>query len=301
MNGMRILFATDGSTGAGQALQLLTSSFEPAGVEAVEVISIALRVPRGPDVGSTDAPQALLEQGQWDAAERLVHGAADLLRAAGFEAVETVRAGHPAETIVTHAIAVKPDLIVLGTRGLRGLRRRVVGSVSGKVARYATTSVLVTRTAGPIRSVLLGYDASPDADEALELLARLPLRKGSQVTVCSAYDVVRPFSSGLAPTMVAQVSAAYRDSFRWAREAAEAMAESAAQRLLERGVPATHRTDRGPAHEHLAIVASELSADLLVVGPRGLSGIQRFFLGSTSASLVMYPPTNVLVARSIER
>ena len=290
---MLILFATDGSTGAGQALRLLTSSFEPGDVNTVEVISVALQVP-APDRATA---HSLIEQRHRDAAEQLVHAAAERLRAAGFEAVEKVLAGHPAETIVTHAIATRPDLIVLGTRGLSGLRRRVVGSVSGKVCRYAPGSVLVARTAGPIRSVLLGYDASPDADEAIELMARLPLKEDAQVIVCSAYDVVRPLSFGVAPTMVAQVNAAYHDSLRWAREAAEAMGTTAERHLLERGVFATHRTVPGPAHEQLAIVANELSADLLVVGSRGLSGIQRFFLGSTSASLVTHPPTSVLVAR----
>ena len=295
---LRILFATDGSTGAGQALQLLVSSFEPAGT-TVEVISVAPRVGGGPDAGSTEGPHALLGQSHRDVAERHVHGAVERLRSAGFETVETISAGHPAETIVTHAIASEPDLIVLGTRGLGGLRGHVVGSVSGKVARYAQTSVLVARTAGPIRSVLLGYDASPDADEALELVSRLPFREETRLTVCSTYDVVRPLSSGLAPTMVGQVRAAYADSLRWAREAAEAMAEVAAERLHERGATTTHRTARGPAHQQLAVVASELSADLLVVGSRGLSAIQRFFLGSTSAALVTQPPTSVLVARRI--
>ena len=297
MAGMRILFATDGSTGAEQALQLLTSSFEPGGVESVDVISVALLAERQPDRESGTTLQALIEQRHRVTAEQSVHAAAELLRTAGFEAVETVRAGHPADAIMTHAITCRPDLIVLGTRGRSGLRRRLVGSVSGKIARYAPNSVLVARTAGPIRSILLGYDASPDADEALELVARLPLRGEARVIVCSAYKVVRPFSSGLAPTMVAQVRAAYRDSLRWAREAAEAMATNAQQRLRERGVTATHRTAHGPAHETLAIAASELSADLLVVGSRGLSAIQRFFLGSTSAALVTQPPTSVLVAR----
>jgi len=70
--------------------------------------------------------------------------------------------------------------------------------------------------------------------------------------------------------MVGQVRAAYRDSLRWAREAAEAMAASAAQRLSDRGIPAAGRTARGPAHVQLAVLASETSADLLVVGSRGL-------------------------------
>ncbi len=298
MAALRILFATDGSTGAGQALQMLVSSFQPAGT-TVEVISVTPRGGGEPDAGSARAPLALLERRRGDEAERRVHGAAEQLRSAGFETFETISEGHPAETIVTRAIAVESDLIVLGTRGLGGLRAHVVGTVSGKVARYAQTPVLVARSAGPIRSVLLGYDASPDADEALELVARLPFREETMLTVCSTYDVVRPLSSGLAPTMVGQVHAAYTDSLRWAREAAEAMAVVAAGRLRERGAATTQRTACGPAHEQLAVVASELSADLLVVGSRGLSAIQRFFLGSTSAALVTQPPTSVLVARRI--
>ncbi len=298
MAALRILFATDGSTGAAQALQLLVSSFEPART-SVEVISVVPRVASEPGAGSTESRRALLGRRRGDEAERHVGGAAELLRSAGFETVETVSAGHPAETIVTHALAAEPDLIALGTRGLSGLRAHVVGSVAGKVARYAQTSVLVARTAGPIRSVLLGYDASPDADEALELVARLPFREETMLTVCSTYDVVRPLSSGLAPTMVGQVHAAYTDSLRWAREAAEAMAVVASGRLRERGAATTQRTACGPAHEQLAVVARELSADLLVVGSRGLSAIQRFFLGSTSAALVTQPPTSVLVARRI--
>ena len=62
MAGMRFLFATDGSTGAGQALRLLTSSFEPSGVESVEVISVVPLVLRGPDAGPSDAAHAVIEQ-----------------------------------------------------------------------------------------------------------------------------------------------------------------------------------------------------------------------------------------------
>ena len=294
---MCILFATDGSTGAGQALQLLASSFDPSGVATVEVIAVARQPQDWPQNESGSASQALLEQSHRDSAKRHVHAAADLLRAAGFEARETIRDGHPAEAITSHAATGGHDLIVLGTRGLSGLRRRVIGSVSGKVARYAETSVLVARTGGPIRRILLGYDASPDADEALDLVARLPLKGDPQAIVCSAFDVVRPLSSGLAPTMVAQVGVAYHDSLRWAHEAAVAMAASAAQRLRDRGVTAAPRAVQGPAHEQLAVLASESGADLLVVGSRGLSAIQRFFLGSTSAALVTRPPTSVLVAR----
>ncbi len=252
-----------------------------------------------PDSVRLETAAAVLNERERETAARHVHTAAGLLAAAGFATTESVRDGNPAETIVSQAAAAGTDLIVLGTRGLSGLRRAVVGSVSGKVARYAHTSVLVARSAGPIRTIVLAYDASPDADRALDLVCRLPLTDIPQVIVCSAYDVIKPLGSGLAPTMVAQVRRAYHDSLRWAHEAAETMAARARQRLVAEGISAEDRTARGRPHEQLAVVARESASDLIVAGSRGLSAVQEFLLGSTSAALVLHPPTSVLVARGM--
>ena len=296
MDRLRVLLATDGSPGAAEACELLASSFRPAGLE-VDVMAVVGHRSE-PDSVRLEPSAAVLNERERETAAQHVRTAAGLLGAAGFSTTETVRDGHPAETILSQAAATGTDLIVLGTRGLSGLRRVVVGSVSGKVARYAHTPVLVARTAGPIRTIVLAYDASPDADRALDLVSRLPLTGKPQVIVCSAYDVIKPLGSGLAPTMVAQVRRAYHDSLRWAHEAAETMAAGARQRLVEQGISAVHRTVRGRPHEQLAIVARESAADLIVVGSRGLSAVQQFLLGSTSAALVLHPPTSVLVARA---
>jgi nucleotide-binding universal stress UspA family protein len=298
MTGLRVLFATDGSTGAEDALGLLIASFEPGGVDEVEVLTVVPRVTRWPGSGREDhGPVSVIDAAHRAAAEATVQTALDRLDSAGFRSGATVLGGHPAEEIVLHATSRRPDLIVVGTRGLGELRRQVVGSVSGKVARYAPTSVLVAWTADPIRRIVLGYDASPDADLALELVTRFPLREAVSVIVCTVFEVVAPLASGIAPTMIVQVQAVHREDLREARSAAEAVAADAARRLSERGVVAEPRAVHGSPHQQLAVAASELSADLVVVGSRGLSGIERFFLGSTSAALVAHPPASVLVAR----
>lgn len=295
---IRVLYATDGSTGAQDALELLIASFRPDGVEEIEVLSVVAGVTRWPGPGREDhGPISVIDAAHRAAAEATVTAAVDRLEAAGFRAVATVLGGHPAETIVLHATTELPDLIIVGTRGLGELRYQVVGSVSGKVARYAPTSVLIARTADPIRRIVLGYDASPDADLALELVSGLPFREAASVTVCAVYEVVAPLASGIAPTMIDQVRAAHMEDLREARAAAEAVAADAARRLSERGLFAGPRAVHGTPHEQLAVAASELSADLVVVGSRGLSGIERFLLGSTSAALVAHPPACVLVAR----
>jgi nucleotide-binding universal stress UspA family protein len=298
MTGLRVILATDGSAGSDDALTMLISTFKRTGVAEIEVLAVVPQETRWPAPGREDhGPIMIIDAAHCAAAEATVQAAVERLKQARFRAWGTALAGHPAETIVLHATAERSDLVVVGTRSLGAFRRQVVSSVSSKVARYAPISVLVARTADPIRRIVLGYDASPDAELALDLVARLPFRDADAVTVCTVYESVAPLASGIAPTMVAQVHAAHQVDLDEARGAAEAVAAEGARHLRERGVPAGHRAIHGTPHEHLAIAVRESSADLLVVGSRGLSGVERFFLGSTSAALVAHPPASVLIAR----
>ena len=61
--------------------------------------------------------------------------------------VESLGSG-VADTILAQARKIKPDLIVLGTHGRRGLARVVVGSDAETVLREATVPVLLVRDAG---------------------------------------------------------------------------------------------------------------------------------------------------------
>jgi nucleotide-binding universal stress UspA family protein len=53
--------------------------------------------------------------------------------------------GDPGPTIVSHANKNEYDLIVLGSRGLNKFQEMVLGSVSHKVAKRATSPVLIVK------------------------------------------------------------------------------------------------------------------------------------------------------------
>ncbi|HEX7286040.1 MAG TPA: universal stress protein [Candidatus Angelobacter sp.] len=78
-------------------------------------------------------------------ARTLADGMARFLRNAGFQAVGLVREADPKQAILEYAAEWKPDLIVVGSHGRRGLERIALGSVSEAVMRHAHCSVQIMR------------------------------------------------------------------------------------------------------------------------------------------------------------
>ena len=68
-----------------------------------------------------------------------------LAKKAGVNCLFAQEGGHPEETDVTFAGKHHVDLIVIGSRGLSGYSRMVIGSVSNRVVHHADCQVLVVR------------------------------------------------------------------------------------------------------------------------------------------------------------
>jgi nucleotide-binding universal stress UspA family protein len=64
---------------------------------------------------------------------------------AGFTVQKHVREGDAAHVIIDVAAEQDADLIVVGARGQSGIRRFVLGSVSGKLAHHAPRSLLIVQ------------------------------------------------------------------------------------------------------------------------------------------------------------
>ncbi len=82
-------------------------------------------------------------------AEDTVRGAAEEAVAAGAGEVEQVAVvGSPVETLLDVVTRAQADLLVVGNRGLNGIRSRLMGSVPADVTRRSSVDVLVVHTTG---------------------------------------------------------------------------------------------------------------------------------------------------------
>jgi len=134
----KVLIAYDGSEGAKRALQTAVELFRKREV-VVTVVGVAEGMPLYGFAGTLPSPEQQEErQRQLEEAEKTLaeHGIASTL---------AKRSGDPATAILDEAQTEGADVIVMGTRGLSGPERWLLGSVSTKVLHHAPCSVLVAR------------------------------------------------------------------------------------------------------------------------------------------------------------
>ena len=134
-----IVVGTDGSPGAEAAVQQVIELVPGAGV----TVHLVCAIP---------SPSALERIGLTARQEPtdLRGVAADVLARdehrfgdAGFTVQKHVRVGDAANVIIDVAAEQDADMIVVGARGYTGLRRFMLGSVSGKLAHHAPKSLLI--------------------------------------------------------------------------------------------------------------------------------------------------------------
>lgn len=136
-----ILLATDGSAAAERAADFAASLAVRYDAE-VTVLHAFARLPS--HLGEPNYSRALYKT--LEEAKSLVASVAKRLREMGVADVETdILEDAPASAILSVAETRKPDLIVLGARGLGAWQGLILGSVSMAVTQRAECPVLVVK------------------------------------------------------------------------------------------------------------------------------------------------------------
>jgi len=135
-----LVVGTDGSATAAQAVRSAT--------ELAKALSATLHIVtvyKPSPVKTSGATEDFPGLGAGGQAEALLDDQCARARAAGVRVEGHAETGDPAEAIVRVAEQEQADLIVVGNRGMTGVRR-VLGSVPNSVAHQAPCSVLIVQT-----------------------------------------------------------------------------------------------------------------------------------------------------------
>jgi nucleotide-binding universal stress UspA family protein len=141
----KILLATDSSEEATLAAKTAADIAQKTGSELHIVHASPVPVYIDPATDRVSDVRGAEETVKGEA-QQLLDTQVEQIKAAGGTVVEThVRLGRPAQEIVNLADKIDAGLIVVGSRGLGGIRRALMGSVSDSVVRHAHCPVLVVR------------------------------------------------------------------------------------------------------------------------------------------------------------
>jgi len=138
-----ILVATDFSPSAARAVETAADSARHFQAQLVVLHAFRVDIPVASPLtgGGYVLPDGFFEHLAKEARLRVEKVAAELA-AKGVSAVGIAVDRHPATAIVEEAKARKADLVVMGTRGLTGIKHLALGSVADRVVRTAPCPVL---------------------------------------------------------------------------------------------------------------------------------------------------------------
>ena len=184
----------------------------------------------------------------------------------------------------------------MGSRGLGGVGRILLGSVSEGIVHHSRRPVLVMRggqDAWPPSRVIVGDDASEDAREAGKLAASIGELSGATALLVRAYPRLPetdPEGRELDPRMV-------EDALRREQRALEARAADIEDAS---GIRPRAQIAVGDPAVSLIEAAEEAAPQraLIAVGSRGLDAMQRLRLGSVSTKVLRASRGPVLVVNT---
>ncbi len=137
-----VLVAVDGSEYSEKALKYACAIAAPIGAEVYIVYVVPMLVNATPYHDTvSDQPFLALQKVGEDILARSKRLALEL----GCKAIDLISYGEPAARIIEVAEEKHVDIIVMGSRGISGIKRLFVGSTSDKVTRMASCPVLIVR------------------------------------------------------------------------------------------------------------------------------------------------------------
>lgn len=270
---IRVLLYSDGSDVGGQALAL-GKRIAMAMASAVDILSIA----RTPD--------------QEAELSKEIEAAADKLRASGISVTIYQRPGVMGQELLEQADATDYDLLVIGSRGRRGIKRLLAGSRACTILGGVTTSVLVVkgRERRKTSHILACSAGGPASKETIRFAARLAHALEASVTLLHVMSQVALEEGAQGADLEAEAEELME------KEAREGVhLEDMLEILHDEDVEAQACVRHGLVVEEIMAEAKEGHFDMLVIGAHTTPDIGGLLFSDLSQQIMLAANRPVLI------
>lgn len=237
-----------------------------------------------------DLPQPMIAAAEREASQLLAASA----KAHPDARVESaVRIGEPSVEIAAFAAETEADLVILGAHRRAGLRDAFIGTTAERAVRALRVPALIIRKSGEgrYRKPVVAIDLAHGDLGPWRRAAGLDLFDPGVATVVFAYEAGTYH-------LLRKANADVKDFEHYFAEERKKVLPSVSAAMKEIGLR--------PEQAHLTPIifstadticdtASRENADLIIVGARGKSALDRFMLGSVSSGVLRRSGIDVLV------
>ncbi len=206
-----------------------------------------------------------------------------------------VREGEDSYNYITEEAAKnRSTMLIMGRRGRKGLKRLVMGSTTARTIGHAPCSVMVVPRAAQVdfKSIVVATDGSKYSTAAASEAIGIAKRNNAKLTVIAVVpaDIAMPTDLDFAALQREKLA-------DQEMQAAEKNAKAVKDAAQKAGVDAQAFVMSGKPADAIMEIAKDKSADLIVVGSHGRTGLEKLLMGSVAERVIIMSSCAVLVVK----
>lgn len=206
--------------------------------------------------------------------------------------------------ILDEAAAWPADLVVMGTHGRSGFEQLLLGSVTEKVLRRTTCPVLTVGHVPPhprkgplFRRILCAADLTETSQHTLDVALSLATENDACITLLHVLASLPGVADARTSFAVPEIAPLRNTLTELAHTQLQKAVPAAARQFCE----VSERVEPGTPWTEILRAASEMEADLIVVGAHTHGALGRMLFGSTASQVVRRATCPVLVVREAQK
>ncbi len=204
-----------------------------------------------------------------------------------------ITVGDPAEAVAQYCKRHPVQWVITGSKGFKGVKRFVMGTVVERMARMLSCPMLVIRSTGDdivdINRIAVCCDRSFSGQRLAEYGSVLADLTGAELHLLHALE------SATDPTFVDPANAPYGEAQQeLLSRVKNYLLAMLPEKLQQNGRIQAH-VAAGQAHDRIPGLLHHLACDMLLVGVKPRRALGQWITGSTTETVLRRVPTHVLV------
>jgi nucleotide-binding universal stress UspA family protein len=295
---MKILLPTDGSEYSETAAQFLTR----LNLSQDDEITILHVISDDPFQDKEDYYYARIKEIKRSIASNILDSALNILKSVPAKIKTALMDGYPDKCILEAAVDSNADIIVMGPKRLKGIKSRIVGSVTKSVSISSSKPALIIKPPqnepADKMKILFATDGSDYAEKAGETLSLIPFHDNTEITII---HVITPAFYDIPDRFMEKIEVSVREDLKKYRsmelQESQKILARTAEYLSNKFSNIERLTTMGDPSEEILNAANEIKADIIVVGSKGMKGF-RGVVESLSRYILSVADCSVLIGKT---